>query len=380
MTPRQRLLTTLRGERADRVPVSPFVQEEYLSWYWPDRPTVDRVVDATELAEELDFDLIAKPRALEPPHFLRRSRPGWEVVQTESVEGGLQVRRLEIRAPDRTLCREDSRPLAGAATAGLSWTPQRPLLADRDDIEWFADHRPALDESDREEMRQVIAQWRRVLGERGVLAPWGFAGVFNVAAELIGMDRLYVLPYEDESLYRRLMESLSAAECEYNAALAAAGADAIGLQGHIAGGASVGPEFFRDFVLPYERRVIEAIHAAGAFTVYHNCGFARSLYENYLELGMTVWETVAPPPRGDNSLAEAKARLGERIILLGNLDQVDFLKRASPAEVAAQTREIVRTGKPGGRYIFSTSDFLERGTPRENVVAMIEAAKAEGRY
>jgi len=59
---------------------------------------------------------------------------------------------------------------------------------------------------------------------------------------------------------------------------------------------------------------------------------------------------------------------------------VDFLKRATPKEVDTATREIVRLGKPGGRYIFSTSDYLEKGTPRENVVAMIEAAKDEGRY
>jgi len=380
LSSRERLLCTLRGEIPDRVPVSPFVQEEYLSFYYPDRATVDRVVDATELANALDFDLIAKPRTLEPPHFLRRSRTGWEVERTESIEGGLEVRRLIVRGPGRTLQREDSRSWAGAATAGLSWTVQRPLLADAEDIRWFVDHIPALSDEDRREMRETITAWHQVLGERGVLAPWGFAGVFNVAAELVGMDRLYVLPYEDEPLYRALMGALTAAEREYNAALAEAGADCIGIQGHIAGGASVGPDFFREFVQPYERRLIETIHAAGAFTVYHNCGCARSLYENYRELGMTVWETVAEPPRGDNSLAEAKQLLGDRIVLLGNLDQVDFLKRATPAEVAERTRSIVRVGKPGGRFIFSTSDFLERGTPRENVVAMIEAAKSEGRY
>ena len=71
---------------------------------------------------------------------------------------------------------------------------------------------------------------------------------------------------------------------------------------------------------------------------------------------------------------------GDRICLLGTLDQVDFLKTATPAEVDARTRETLRLGKPGGRYIFSTSDYLEIDTPRENVVAMIEAARAEGRY
>jgi uroporphyrinogen-III decarboxylase len=45
-----------------------------------------------------------------------------------------------------------------------------------------------------------------------------------------------------------------------------------GIQGHIANARSVGPDYFTQFVLPYEKRLIDAIHAAGAFTVYHNCG------------------------------------------------------------------------------------------------------------
>jgi uroporphyrinogen-III decarboxylase len=213
-----------------------------------------------------------------------------------------------------------------------------------------------------------------------VLAPWGFAGVFNFVAGLIGMDQVYAAPYEDEELYHFLMSHVANAMCDYNRALVEAGVDCVGIQGHMAGGRTTSPAYFRKFVQPYEKRVIEAIHGTGGFTVYHNCGFARSLYDNYRELGMTVWETVSEPPRGDNHLTEAKHLLGDRLCLLGNLDQVEFLKTAAPAEVAERTRATVRAGMPGGRYIFSTSDFLETGTPRENVVAMIQAAKSEGRY
>jgi uroporphyrinogen decarboxylase len=81
MTSRERLLITLRGGVADRVPVAPFVQEEYLAWYYPHKNSVDRVVDATELAHELNFDLMAKHRALEAPHWFRRSWLGTRPVQ-----------------------------------------------------------------------------------------------------------------------------------------------------------------------------------------------------------------------------------------------------------------------------------------------------------
>jgi len=380
MTSRERLLTTLRGEIADRVPVAPFVQEEYLAYYYPQKTAVDRVIDATELANELDFDLMAKHRALETPHFFRHSYRNWELRRRESRAGGMIIRRLEIVTPSRTLLQEETGPDSGAATTGVRFQVTRTLLQDADDTEAFLKYLPPLSDADRRQMREVAATWRKIIGERGVLAPWGFAGVFNFCADLCGMDNLYVMPYEDEARYRALMDGVAAAMCAYCVALGETAIDCVGIQGHMAGGATTGPEYFRQFVQPYEKRVMDAIHAAGKFSVYHNCGCARSLYANYRELGMTVWETVSEPPRGDNRLAEAKAALGERICLLGNLDQVDFLKHATPAEVAAKTREIVAIGKPGGRYIFSTSDYLERGTPRENVVAMIAAAKEAGRY
>jgi len=380
MTSRERLLITLRGGIADRVPVAPFVQEEYLSYYYPLKTSVDRVIDATELAEELDFDLMAKHRGLEPPHWFRRSRPGWEISRTSAVVAGFEQRRLEIVTPKRIFVREDARPYTGAGSAGGAFTPVKHLLGTQEEIECFLESSPPLDDEDRREIQETVGAWKKILGERGVLAPWGFAGVFNFCADLIGMDNLYCAPYEDEDLYRLLMSGITEKCCEYNQSLVEAGADCISIQGHMAGGRTTGPEFFREFVQPYEQKMLNAIHEAGGFSVYHNCGYARSLYDNYREMKMTVWETISEPPRGDNNLAEAKQLLGESICLLGNLDQVDFLKRATPAEVDARTRETVRAGKPGGRYIFSTSDYLEIGTPRENVVAMIEAAKDEGRY
>jgi uroporphyrinogen decarboxylase len=380
MTSRERLITTLRGQLADRVPVAPFVQEEYLSFHYPRKATLDRVIDAVELANELDFDLMAKHRAFEQPHFFRRSYPRWELRRTESRGDGMIRRRMEIVTPARTLVQEETGPDSGAATTGVRFMATRHLLQDGDDVAAFLEHLPPLGDADRRELRDTAAAWRKIIGDRGVLAPWGFAGVFNFCADLCGLDNFYVAPYEDEARYRALMGGVADAMCAQAAALADTAIDCIGIQGHMAGGATTGPDFFREFVQPYEKRVIDAIHAAGKFSVYHNCGCAKSLYANYRELGMTVWETISEPPRGDNRLAEAKAALGDRICLLGNLDQVDFLKRATPAEVAAKTREIVGIGKPGGRFIFSTSDFLEKNTPRENVVAMIEAARDAGEY
>lgn len=380
MTSRERLLCVLRGEIPDRVPVAPFVQEEYLSWHWPDRPHVDRVVDATELAEALDFDLMAKHQKYFYPHFLTKSHPNWELHKSKCTVDGIRTIRTEIKTPKRVLVQVEGVPEAGTATAGLHATVRKHLLETEEDIEAFLAYFPPLDAGTVQDMKDTASAWKKIVGQRGVLAPWGWAGVFNYTAELRGIQALLMGPYEDDGLYPALMEHMTAAQAKYCEALGNTGVDCIGIQGHMANSRTVGPDYFRAHVQSYEKQVVDAIHSTGCYSIYHNCGWAASMYDNYRELGLSLWETVAEPPQGDNNLADAKAALGDRICLLGNLDQIDFLKTATPEAVEARTRAIVRIGKPGGRFIFSTSDFLERDTPLENVKAMLSAARDEGKY
>jgi uroporphyrinogen-III decarboxylase len=380
MTPRERILTTMRGGIPDRVPVVPFIQEEYLAWHYPEKTRLDRVETVIELAGELGFDVITKHKRFMTPPFLVHDHPHWSVRRESERQGDLWVTQVRIQTPDRELTMESVVPDAGAATQGLMPSIRKHLLETAEDIESFIRWLPELDAADALTMRRTAAEWKTMTGELGINAPWGWAGVFNYAAELMGIEALMMAPYTDEDLYRGLMEVLTNRMIAYNIPLVEGGADAIGIQGHIANAGSVGTDYFMEHVFPYEQRLTHGIHETGAFSVYHNCGRARAFYPIYRELGMTVWETVSPPPQGDNDLAEAKAAMGDRICLLGNLDQIRFLKTATPEEVDAATREIVRTGKPGGRYLFAASDFLEKNTPLENVRVMLEAARDEGIY
>ena len=380
MTPRERLLCVLKGELPDRVPVAPFVQDEYLSYYYPEKPTVDRVTDAKELADELDFDLIAKPRTFEHPHFFHRSYPNWKVNRSERRTPGYIHQILEIVTPRGTLTQEEVGPDVGAASAGIHKALSRHLLDSPEAMDIFLEFLPPLDAESVEHMQATASQWRGTMGERGILAPWGWSGVFNFACDMLGIETLMMAPYEDEDGYHRFMGRLSDAMAEFTRAVASTDVECVGVQGNMANAAVMSSDFFREHVQPYEQKCLDAIHGQGKFSVYHNCGVARNFYPNYHEMGMSLWETISPPPQGDNDLAEAKAKLGNQICLLGNLDQVNFLKTASPSEVAERTSQTIKTAMDGGRYIFSTSDYLEKSTPRRNVVAMIEAAKSAGAY
>lgn len=380
MTSRERILTVLRGGIPDRAPTAPFIQEEFLAWVYPDRRTVDRVDTVAELAETLGFDVIAKPNRFMTPDFLMRDHLNWRVRHETARQDGFWTTRVEIATPEGMLTQESARQDAGVATSGVMPAMRKPMLESLNDVARLIRWLPEPDAASCRAMTEAAAAWRQRIGDQGICAPWGWAGVFNFAADLWGIENLMMAPYTDEAAYHALMEKLTVRMIEHNAPLSAGGADAIGIQGHIANARSVSSEYFMEHVFPYEKRLIEAIHEQGAFTVYHNCGCARAFYGCYRALGMTVWETVAEAPQGDNDLAEAKREMGDRVCLLGNLDQLRFLKTASPQEVAAKAREVVRVGKPGGRYLFAASDFLERDTPLENVTAMLRAAEEAGVY
>jgi uroporphyrinogen-III decarboxylase len=186
--------------------------------------------------------------------------------------------------------------------------------------------------------------------------------------------------YLDPDFYQAYMETIADFIVAYNEALADTEFHCIGMQGNIANSAIVGPDFFDQYILPFEKRLVDTVKAAGKFVLYHNCGNARLLQASYLKMGIDIWETVAAPPQGDNDLKTAKEFFGDKLTLSGNLDQVDFLKRASLEEIDQEVTKLMQTGKPGGRYIFATSDYLEKNTPLENVKKVIEVAKREGKY
>ena len=73
--------------------------------------------------------------------------------------------------------------------------------------------------------------------------------------------------------------------------------------------------------------------------------------------------------------AELKRRFGDRIVFWGAMDVQQFLPRATPNEVAAHTRALVRVlGKDGG-YVMAPAHELQDDIPAENIAAWVEAVR-----
>jgi uroporphyrinogen decarboxylase len=132
--------------------------------------------------------------------------------------------------------------------------------------------------------------------------------------------------------------------------------------------------------MPYEMKLIDAIHNSGGKVIYHNCGDARFLLPLYSRMGIDIYESLTAEPYGDTVLADALMQIPLPTILSGGIDQIHFLKTATPGQVRDRVREVLDTVKPRGGFILAASDYFSEGTPPENIQAFSDAAHEFGIY
>jgi hypothetical protein len=135
------------------------------------------------------------------------------------------------------------------------------------------------------------------------------------------------------------------------------------------------PELFATMDLPYIRRFADWTHQRGGLFWYHNCGFTSRLIKDgvFNTLGADVIETIAPPPEGDNDLAESRTHIDRRICTKGNLN-LRLLRDGPREEIARQVQEMVAAVR-GYPHIISTADAVLPGTRPENLVTFVRAAR-----
>ena len=379
MNSRERLLCVLEGGTPDMVPVSPFIQEEYLSYYFNKKNT-DRLFDAVALRKELDFDLVTRQYVNEIPYFLQRSFTNWEVENKVEVVNGNYIRTIKVKTPVKELRQVEGAPYNEKILNGIHFSTMEYLIKDQDDFEVFKKYCPRREKRDVDHILESGKIAKKEIGDLGISCPWAMGGVYNLASTYINVQDMMVDALSEEDYYEDYMNFFADLVASDHEIFVDSQFDCVGMQGNIANGGMMGPDYFEEYVLPYERKAIDVLRQGKKPIIYHNCGKARVLYPAYKKLGITVWETISEAPQGDNVLAEAKEYFKDDLILFGNFDQVHFLKEATPKEVEKRAYDLMMTGKKGGHYIFACSDYLEIGTPLENVKALLRGARAASRY
>jgi uroporphyrinogen decarboxylase len=197
----------------------------------------------------------------------------------------------------------------------------------------------------------------------------GFAGApFTLASYIVegGASKNYVhtksLMYNDSGAWQAMMSLISRGLVKYLNAQIEAGAQAVQLFDSWVG--VLGPDDYREYVLPHTKTVIAGI-TPGVPVIHFGTGTA-ALLELMREAGGDVigldWRV---------RLDEGWRRVGHDVGVMGNLDPVALF--ADRDQLRAQTKSILdqAEGRPG--HIFNLGHGILPETPVESVIALVDA-------
>jgi uroporphyrinogen decarboxylase len=236
-----------------------------------------------------------------------------------------------------------------------------PLIKEKRDIDLIADY-VTHPKADVEAVNRTAAEF----GERGLVRGhicyfdiYGQPGCWQDAVELVGTERLIMETYDDPEWVHELIRILQARKKTFIRSLAGAHYDLMELGGGAASSTVISPKLFDRFVAPYDAELITLAHEVGQRIVYHTCGGMMPLLERIADMGPDAMETFTPPGMGgDTRLAEAKARIGERVCMIGGLDQFHYFVGCTPEETRAEVRRCFEAAGANGGYILSPSDHF----------------------
>ncbi len=204
---------------------------------------------------------------------------------------------------------------------------------------------------------------------------------FSQWLELLGNEQGAISLLDDPDKVHACLDRLTNGAIQLARRQIHCGVDAVLISSAFAGAGFISRDHYAEFVLPYERRLAEAIKAEGdAFVYTHTCGAIGDRLDLMVETGTQGIDTLDPPPLGTVELDEAKRFLSGKVFIKGNIDPVNTLLAGPRERLIEDVRWRLGVGKPGGGYILSSACSVAPHVDPERLSLLVELAERDGVY
>ena len=335
MTPKERVMSVINHQKPDRMPcfgansTVSYDQMEKVQAFWPEGHENGEVMAKQAIAAYtvLGFDAVRAP-----------------FCQTfEAAALGCKIK------PGRTP--------SGEGIPGI----QHPPLYKLNDTPVFPDN--FLSQGRIPELLKAIKIIKKELGDE-VAIIGGIIGPFTIAGSLIDTVPMLKASIKKPEKMRPFLEVGVKAGAALAKALIDAGVDIISCEDMTASPELISPLTYKDYELEYQARQFEGISVP---KILHICGNVDPIVEY---MGQTGAEILSLEPKASAKLARKKC--GPDIILLGGVDTATTLFIKDAATVKQGCEESIEDGI----QILAPGCAVAPGTPLENLLAMVEVAKA----
>jgi uroporphyrinogen decarboxylase len=199
---------------------------------------------------------------------------------------------------------------------------------------------------------------RKLVGDKYMLTTHG-DGTFAIPSGEEMMDFVYWLADSPDEAKETAMKNAIEA-VERNKRMIDAGIDSFILCSDYCfnAGPFLSPAMFREFIQPYLHRIIKDTREAGAFTIKHTDGNIMPILDQLVECRPHAIHSIDPMAKVD--IKEVKRLVGNKVALCGNVNCA-LMQTGTDEEVVESAEYCLTHAKPGGGYIFCTSNVPFKG-------------------
>lgn len=137
-------------------------------------------------------------------------------------------------------------------------------------------------------------------------------------------------------------------------------------------GPFLSPAMFREFIQPYLYQIIQEAKANGQFAIKHTDGNIMPILDQLVECQPHALHSIDPMAGVD--IREVKRLYGDKVCLCGNV-HCAAMQTGTEQDVIDSAEYCLTHAKPGGGYIFCTSNVPFKGMPPERYQLALDVWK-----
>jgi uroporphyrinogen decarboxylase len=338
----QRLLTTLRGGQADRVPILELiVDREIKSAFLARRPA--NVADDIEFWYRAGYDCATVYPESPAMWFYQKKGPG-AVSGDPYSESGFRTWASEGKGLIQDWADLEKYPLCSIDEINFSYF---------------------------DEARRLLPSGMALIGA------WG--DIFTYTWEAMGFEQFSFALFEREALVSHVFQSLGKLAIQIIEALLSYDiVKALWYSDDLAHktGLLVSRDVYRKYLFPWLKQMGDMCHKAGRPFLFHSDGVLWSVIDDLADCGICALQPIEPQAM---DIRELKRRYSHKFCLIGNVD-VDLLCRGTHEAIRRAVRALLKGVAPGGGYCLGSGNTVADYVPIENYRVMVDEALLYGKY
>ena len=382
MTSRERVLTTLHHEQADRIPLVIGVSNATGMKMKPYKGIKD--VAGISAPDKYLYDWPELGTAEIDEETMRRLHS--DVRGVLDLEPETVRRRNRERDPHSNYI--DSWGSGQKEIAPGDWFPGVHPLAEARTIEDLALSQTWPDMSDPSRIAHVRESARRLAEENqfAIMAtPW-LLFPFERAFAMQGMEAFISNMVTNPDFAHALLEKIATyckqlmgrflEELGDNVDIIKIGDD-LGTQESL----MISPKMYRQFLKPIHADFISFIKSrTKARVFFHSDGDVAPLIDDFIEIGVDILNPIQTSAGTMSDLPSLKKRFGNNMVFCGGIDSHQVLPYGSVEDVRQEVRRVMQILGPGGGCMIGAVHTVMNDVPPENVLAMVDAVEEFGHY